>query len=204
MRMEVMYPGLGTTTIDDPKELLKLKASFSKLLSTGKQQAQSRPPRLLLSGVIAYLDQEDIPFRVETNAFQFGEDRVDSLNVSADIRKLQSLLIDKVLTTAMIGSAVEKARNDVFSLEKGVLTPLSLKERKALIAQMKSASRVIDFSHLDDLAHQPDAHFVVQLSDDKSVPNHWLHLDRYNSAYIVVYDLLDETNHRAYFKIESS
>ncbi|AJS59529.1 DUF3919 family protein [Paenibacillus sp. IHBB 10380] len=201
MRVDVTYPGLGTLSIEDPKELLKLKSSFSGLLSTGTQRQQKQVPRLLLTGTMAYLDQEDIPFQLETNAFQFGQKLVNSLNVSANIRKLQSTLIDKMLTTVTIGSAVENKKNDVFSLQQGVLTALSQVERKELISQITAAARIIDFSHFDDLQQPPDAHFVIQLTSDYRVKKHWIHLDRYNGAYIVVYDLLDETNQRAYFKL---
>lgn len=201
MRVDVTYPGLGTISIDDPKELLKLKTSFSGLLAAGKQTAQSKPPRLLLTGAIAYLDQEDIPFQVETNTFRFGGESVNSLNVSADIRKLQSTLIDKTLTSATIAAAIEGAGNEVFALQRGELTPLSQTERSQLTTQVRSAIRVIDFSHFDFMAAQPDAHYVIQLAGDGGSRKHWLHADRYNNAYIVVFDLMDETNQRAYFKL---
>lgn len=204
MRVDVTYPGLGTISIDDPKELLKLKASFADLLAGGKQQPQSKQPRLLLTGSIAYLDQEDVPFQIETNAFRFGAESVNSLNVSADIRKLQSMLIDKTLTSATVGTAIEAANNEVYSLRQGELTPLSPEERVTLTSQVRSAIRVIDFSHFDFLAEQPDAHYVVQLADSGGAKKHWLHVDRYNNAYFVVFDLLDETNQRAYFKLNAS
>ncbi|MFH5187287.1 DUF3919 family protein [Paenibacillus sp. TAB 01] len=204
MRVDVTYPGLGTISIDDPKELLKLKASFSGLLASGKQNPQSKQPRLLLTGSIAYLDQEDIPFQIETNAFRFGGEMVNSLNVSADIRKLQSTLIDKTLTSSTIGSAIETAGNEVYSLQQGELTPLPQAERASLTAQVQSAVRVIDFSRFDFLAEQPDAHYVIQLSGDGGAKKHWLHVDRFNNAYIVVFDLLDETNQRAYFKLNEA
>jgi hypothetical protein len=204
MRVDVTYPGLGTISIDDPKELLKLKSSFVGLLAIGKQQNSIRPSRLLLTGVMAYLDQEDIPFQIETNAFHFGQDSVNSLNVSAEIRKLQSMLIDKTLTSAAIGAAIDDKRNDVFALENGELTVLSGAERAGLTAQVQSAVRVIDFSHFDDLAQRPDTHYVIQLADDRVTKKHWIHLDRYNNAYLVVFDLLDETNQRAYFKLNDA
>ncbi|NOU93021.1 DUF3919 family protein [Paenibacillus sp. LMG 31456] len=204
MRVDVTYPGLGTISIDDPKELLKLKSSFSGLLALGKQQNSIKPPRLLLSGVMAYLDQEDIPFQIETNAFRFGQDSVNSLNVSADIRKLQSTLIDKTLTSATVGAAIGDNRNDVFALQNGEITVLSGVERAGLTAQVQSAVRVIDFSHFDGLAQQPDTHYVIQLADDRAVKKHWIHVDQYSNAYIVVFDLLDETNQRAYFKLNNA
>ncbi|MHA0856737.1 DUF3919 family protein [Paenibacillus sp. CMAA1364] len=204
MRMDITYPGLGTLTIEDPKELLKLKSSFSGLLSVGTQRKSNQVPRLLLTGTMAYLDQEDIPFQVETNAFHFGESLVNSLNVSANIRKLQSTLIDKLLTPGRIGSAVENKKNDVFSLQQGVLTALSQQERQELTSQILAATSIIDFSHFNDLQQPPDTHIVIQLSSNYREKKHWIHLDRYNSAYIVVYDLLDETNQRAYFKLNDT
>ncbi|MEK4350459.1 DUF3919 family protein [Paenibacillus sp. FSL R5-0475] len=204
MRVDITYPGLGTISIEDPKELLKLRSTFSGLLSSGIQRPQQLVPRLLLTGTMAYLDQEDIPFQVETNAFHFGAESVNSLNVSATIRKLQSTLIDKMLTTSSIGSAVENKINDVFTLQQGVLTALTQVERKALISQIRAAERIIDFSHFDDLQRTPDAHFVIQLTNDYRVKKHWIHVDRYNGAYFVVYDLLDETNQRVYFKLNNA
>ncbi len=204
MRVDITYPGLGTISIDDPKELLNLKSSFSRLLSLGTQREQKQVPRLLLTGTMAYLDQEDIPFQVETNAFQFGDGLVNSLNVSANIRKLQSTLIDKILTTRTIGFAVENKNNDVFSLQQGVLTALSQHERQELTSQITEAARIIDFSHFNDLQQPPDTHFVIQLTSDYRAKKHWIHMDRYDSAYIVVYDLLDETNQRAYFKLNDT
>lgn len=141
---------------------------------------------------------------METNAFRFGESLVNSLNVSANIRKLQSTLIDKILTTGTIGSAVENKQNDVFTLQQGVLTALSQQERQELTSQITAAARIIDFSHFDDLQQPPDTHIVIQLTSDYRAKKHWIHLDRYNSAYIVVYDLLDETNQRAYFKLNDT
>ena len=126
---DVTYPGLGTISIDDPKELLKLVTSFSGLLTLGKQQ---------------------------------------------------STLIDKTLTSATIGAAINDSHNNVFSLQHGDLTDLSRVEWTALTTQLLSAVRVIDFSHFDYLAQQPDAHFVVQLTNDQRTKKHWLHLDRYN------------------------
>ncbi|MCM3040687.1 DUF3919 family protein [Paenibacillus motobuensis] len=204
MRVDITYPGLGTVSIEDPKELLKLKSSFSGLLSAGKQRTQTQTPRLLLTGRMTYLDQEDIPFQVETGAFQFGDELVNSLDVSAGIRKLQSTLIDKILTTAMIGSAVQNGKNDVFTLDAGKLMLLSQAERNDLAAQITASTRIIDFSHFTDLQQPPDAHFVIQLSSGEQTKKHWIHLDRYNSAYFVVYDLLDETNQRAYFKLNET
>ncbi|SFK82952.1 Protein of unknown function [Paenibacillus sp. 1_12] len=204
MRVNITYPGLGTISIDDPKELLKLSNTFYGLLTVGKQQNPVKSPRLLLTGSMAYLDQENIPFQVETNAFRFGDESVNSLNVSAEIRKLQSTLIDKTLTSDTIGAAMDDVRNDVFSLQQGELTLLTSVEREALTAKMRSAVRVIDFSHFDYLAQRPDAHYVVRLTDDPKSKQHWLHLDRYNNAYIVVFDLLDETNQRAYFKLNDA
>ncbi|MNN14759.1 hypothetical protein D3C81_1278390 [compost metagenome] len=204
MRVNLTYPGLGTITIDDPKELLKLKSSFSDLLAAGNERKQNKAPRLLLTGMMAYLYQEDIPFTVETNAFRFGDVSVNSLNVSANIRKLQSTLIDKVLTTSTIGNAIEKKDNEVFKLENGELSPLSPDERNALISEVRSAARVIDFSHFDNLEQQPNAHFVIQLTEYDQPRKHWIHLDRFGSIYFVVYDLLDETNQRAYFKLNDA
>lgn len=204
MRVDITYPGLGTVSIEDPKELLKLKSSFSGLLSVGKQRAQTQTPRLLLTGRMTYLDQEDIPFQVETGAFQFGGELVNSLDVSAGIRKLQSTLIDKILTTAMIGSAMQNGKNDVFTLDAGKLMLLSQAERNDLAAQITASTRIIDFSHFTDLQQPPDAHFVIQLSSGEQTKKHWIHLDRYNNAYFVVYDLLDETNQRAYFKLNDT
>jgi len=204
MRVDITYPGLGTVSVDDPKELLKLKSSFSGLLSAGKLREQKQIPRLLLTGRMAYLDQEDVPFQVETGAFRFGDELVNSLDVSAGIRKLQSTLIDKILSAAIIGTAVENGKNDVFTLDVGKLTPLSQEERKELATQITASTRIIDFSHFTDLQQPPDAHFVIQLSSDKQTKKHWIHLDRYNNAYIVVYDLLDETNQRAYFKLNET
>lgn len=204
MRVDITYPGLGTISIEDPKELLKLKSSFSGLLSAGKLREQKQTPRLLLTGRMTYLDQEDTSFQVETSAFQFGEETVNSLDVSAGIRKLQSTLIDKILSAAMISSAVENGGNEVFTLEAGELTVLSQAEREELAAQITAATRIIDFSHFTDLQQPPDAHFVIQLEGDGQAKKHWIHLDRYNNAYIVVYDLLDETNQRAYFKLNDA
>lgn len=201
MRIDLTYPGLGKVILDDPKELLNLKSSFSSLLTTGKEEQTTKEPRLLLTGSITYLDQEDVPFQVQTNAFQFGQVSVNSLNVSANIRKLQSTLIDKVFTTSTIGMAVQKPENEVYSLQQGVITALSKADRKALTAQILTAARVIDFSHFEDLAGQPDRHFVISLTTPEEGKKHWLHIDRFNSAYMVVYDLLDETNQRAYFKL---
>ncbi|WP_136607811.1 DUF3919 family protein [Paenibacillus dokdonensis] len=201
MRIDLTYPGLGKVILDDPKELLNLKSSFSSLLTTGKEEQITKEPRLLLTGSIAYLDQEDVPFQVQTNAFQFGQVSVNSLNVSANIRKLQSTLIDKVFTASTIGMAVQKPENEVYSLQQGVITALSKADRKALTVQILTAARVIDFSHFEDLAGQPDRHFVISLTTSEEGKKHWLHIDRFNSAYMVVYDLLDETNQRAYFKL---
>ncbi|CAG7608656.1 hypothetical protein PAESOLCIP111_01086 [Paenibacillus solanacearum] len=204
MRIDVLYPGLGTVSIHDPKELLKLKSSFLGLLSVGQYSSQNKTPRLLLTGSIAYLDQEALPFQIETNAFRFGDRSVNSLNVSADIRKLQSTLIDKALTPAIVGAAMEDTGNEMFSLKNGDLALLAEAERAALTAQIRSSTRVIDFSRFDYIARQPDAHFVIQLSGDGETQRHWLHADRFNNAYIVVFDLLDETNQRAYFKLNES
>lgn len=204
MRVSLTYPGLGTITIDDPKELLKLKSSFSDLLEAGDERKQSKTPRLLLTGMMAYLDQEDIPFTVETHAFQFGDVTVNSLNVSANIRKLQSTLIDKVLTTSTIGAAIEKEGNRVFKLENGELSPLLSDEKKALSYEVQAAARIIDFSHFDNMEQQPDSHYVIQLAQHGAPKLHWLHLDRFGSNYFVVYDLLDETNQRAYFKLNDA
>ncbi|MDR0270464.1 DUF3919 family protein [Paenibacillus sp.] len=201
MRIDLTYPGLGNVILDDPKELLSLKSSFSNLLTAGKEEQGAKESRLLLTGSIAYLDQEDIPFQVQTSAFQFGQVSVNSLNVSANIRKLQSTLIDKVFTSSMISAAAEKPENEAYSLEQGVMTPLSEADRKALTVQIRTAARVIDFSRFEDLERQPDKHIVISLPASEEGKKHWLHIDRFNSAYMVVYDLLDETNQRAYFKL---
>jgi hypothetical protein len=204
MRVDVTYPGLGTITIDEPKELLKLKSTFTGLLLAGKPQSAFKSSRLLLTGTMAYLDQEDIPFQIQSNAFRFGPDTVDSLNVSADIRKLQSTLVDKTFTSATIAAAAANPRNEVFALQTGELQPLSPGERSALTGQINSAVRVIDFSQFDEFSRQPDTHYVIQLADERAAKKHWIHVDRFNNAYIVVFDLLDETNQRAYFKLNDA
>ncbi|GAB2671837.1 DUF3919 family protein [Paenibacillus thermoaerophilus] len=204
MRIDVNYPGLGTVSIHDPKELLKLKASFLGLLAGGTYDGQSKTPRLLLTGSIAYLDQEDVPFRIGTNAFRFGDRAVNSLNISAEIRKLQNTLIDKALTPAAVGTAMEAVGNQVFALHSGNLTPLAQEERSALAERFRSATRVIDFSRFEFMNRRPDAHYVVQLPDGGEDQRHWLHADVFDNAYIVVFDLWDETNQRAYFKLNSS
>lgn len=60
---------------------------------------------------------------------------------------------------------------------------------------------MIDFSRFEELSRQPDRHFVISLQASEQGKKHWLHIDRFNGAYMVVYDLLDETNQRAYFKL---
>lgn len=201
MRIDLNYPGLGQVVLDDPKELLALKSAFSALLTAGREERSVKNARLLLSGSIAYLDQEDVPFQVQTSAFRFGDVSVNSLNVSANIRKLQSTLIDKVFTSSLIGAAVENSGNEVYALKSGVMTPLSKAERSALTVQIRTAARVIDFSRFEELSRQPDRHFVISLQASEQGKKHWLHIDRFNGAYMVVYDLLDETNQRAYFKL---
>ncbi|NEW07411.1 DUF3919 family protein [Paenibacillus sp. SYP-B3998] len=204
MSMNITYPGIGTIAIDDPKELIAWKASFSRLLIAGKQQNRANASRLLLSGSIAYLDQEDVPFQIGTSGLSFGSESVNSLEVSAEIRKLQNMLIDKTLTSDTVGAAIENASHEVFSLQDGKLTALSEAERAALTRQMRSAVRLIDFSHFDFMAERPSAHYVVQLTDELKSRKHWLHVDRYDNAYFVVFDLLDETNHKAYFKLSDT
>ncbi|URN94993.1 MAG: DUF3919 family protein [Candidatus Pristimantibacillus lignocellulolyticus] len=204
MRVEITYPGLGQITIDDPKELLKLKLTFHELLYSGTKERVTKRSSFALSGVMHYLDQDPLLFQIEANTFRFSDDYVSSLNVSATIRKLQSMLIDKILTENMIGDAVNDSTNDVFSLVSGQLTMLTLKERQELSDYIHLAARVIDFSPITNLDHQPVDHFVIQLNENEDSYKHWIHIDRYSSEYFVVYDLLDETNHRAYFKVDSS
>ncbi|MEW9699432.1 DUF3919 family protein [Paenibacillus sp. SI8] len=204
MHMNITYPGIGTIAIDDPKELIAWKTSFSRLLSSGKQQNRANASRLLLTGSIAYLDQEDVPFQIGTSGFRFGSDSVNSLEVSAEIRKLQNMLIDKTLTADTVGAAIEKKEHEVYSLQNGQLTPLSAAERNALTLQMRASVRLIDFSHFNFTAERPSAHFVVELTDEAKSSKHWLHVDRYDNAYFVVFDLLDETNHKAYFKLSDA
>ncbi|UKS25878.1 DUF3919 family protein [Paenibacillus sp. HWE-109] len=205
MRMNVTYPGIGTISIDDPKELIAWKASFTRILSGGTQQNRANASRLLLTGSIAYLDQEDIPFQIGTSGFRFGSDWVNSLDISAEIRKLQNMLIDKTLTSDTVAGAIANRSHQVFRLQDdGLLTALSDTDRAALTRQMRSAVRLIDFSHFDFLAEQPSSHFVVQLTDELVKGKHWLHVDRYDNAYFIVFDLLDETNHKAYFKLSDA
>lgn len=204
MRMNVTYPGIGTISIDDPKELIAWKASFTRLLVGGKKQTRANTSRLLLTGSIAYLDQEDIPFQIGTSGFQFGTDSVNSLDISAEIRKLQNMLIDKTLTSDSVSSAIANRSHQVFRLQNGHLTTLSDAERAALTMQMRTAVRLIDFSRFDFMDKQPSAHYVVQLNDELVSQKHWLHVDRYDNAYFIVFDLLDETNHKAYFKISDA
>ncbi|OPH53410.1 hypothetical protein BC351_05980 [Paenibacillus ferrarius] len=204
MRMNVTYPGIGTISIDDPKELIAWKATFSRILSGGQPQTRENASRLLLTGSIAYLDQEDIPFQIGTSGFRFGSDSVNSLDISAEIRKLQNMLIDKTLTADTVSEAIANRNHQVFRLQDGLLTTLSDADRAALTMQMRSAVRLIDFSHFDFMAEQPSAHFVVQLSDKAVNGKHWLHVDRYDNAYFIVFDLLDETNHKAYFKLRDA
>ncbi|GIO32533.1 MULTISPECIES: DUF3919 family protein [Paenibacillus] len=201
MRIDLNYPGLGKVVLDDPKELLSLKSAFSALLTAGREERTVKDARLLLSGSIVYLDQEDVPFQVQTSAFRFGDVSVNSLNVSANIRKLQSMLIDKVFTPSTIGMAVENPANEVYALKNGDMLRLSEADRTALTVQIRTAARVIDFSRFEELTRQPDRHFVISLQASGQGKKHWLHIDRFNSAYMVVYDLLDETNQRAYFKL---
>ena len=205
MSMNVTYPGIGTISIDDPKELIAWKASFTRLLIGGKQQTRrANASPLQLTGSIAYLDQEDIPFQIDTSGFRFGSDLVNSLDVSAEIRKLQNMLIDKTITADSVGGAIANRSHQVFRLQDDHLTALSDTDRAALTMQMRSAVRLIDFSHVDFLAEQPSAHYVVQLTDELVSRKHWLHVDRYDNAYFIVFDLLDETNHKAYFKISDA
>ncbi|MGG1519477.1 DUF3919 family protein [Paenibacillus oryzisoli] len=200
MRMSVTYPGVGTTVIEDPKELIAWKDAFAQLLHTGTQRNHGNASRLLLSGSMAYLDQEDIQFQVGTSGLSFGSMFVGSMDISAEIRKLQNMLIDKALTAERVGAAIANMDSEVFRLEEGVLTPLDSKARAALAQQTSTAVRLIDFSQFSFPDKQPNAHYVVQLTDAKASAKHWLHLDQYDNAYFVVFDLLDETNHKAYFK----
>lgn len=204
MRMNVTYPGVGTISIDDPKELIAWKASFTRILNGGKPQTRANASRLLLTGSIAYLDQEDIPFQIGTSGFRFGSDSVNSLEISAEIRKLQNMLIDKTLTADTVSGVIANREHHVFRLQDGLLTTISEAERAALTTQMRSAARLIDFSHFDFMAEQPSSHYVVQLTDEAVNGKHWLHLDRYDNAYFIVFDLLDETNHKAYFKLSDA
>jgi hypothetical protein len=204
MRMNVTYPGVGTISIDDPKELIAWKASFTHILNGGKPQTHANASRLLLTGSIAYLDQEDIPFQIGTSGFRFGTDSVNSLEISAEIRKLQNMLIDKTLTAETVSGVIANRNHQVFRLQDGLLTTLSEADRAALTTQMRTAVRLIDFSHFDFMAEQPSSHYVVQLTDEALNGKHWLHLDRYDNAYFIVFDLLDETNHKAYFKLSDA
>ncbi|WP_282940573.1 DUF3919 family protein [Paenibacillus sp. RC67] len=204
MRMNITYPGIGTISIEDPKELIAWKESFARLLSSGRQENRANASRLLLSGSIAYLDQEDVSFQIGTSGFLFGSDSVNSLEVSAEIRKLQNMLIDKTLTADTVSAAIDNAEHEVFRLENGVLTPLSASERASLTMQMRTSVRLIDFSHFNFTEEPPSSHYVVQLAGEEKNRKHWLHIDRYDNAYFVVFDLLDETNHKAYFKLREA
>ncbi|MBE1444420.1 DUF3919 family protein [Paenibacillus sp. OAS669] len=204
MRMNITYPGIGTISIEDPKELITWKESFARLLSSGRQENRANASRMLLTGSVAYLDQEDMSFQIGTSGFLFGSDSVNSLDVSAEIRKLQNMLIDKTLTADTVGGAIDNAEHEVFRLENGSLTPLSQEERAVLTKQMRTAVRLIDFSHFDFSDKPPGSHFVVQLAEEEKNRKHWLHIDRYDNAYFVVFDLLDETNHKAYFKLKEA
>ncbi|MDR6883358.1 DUF3919 family protein [Bacillus sp. 3255] len=204
MRMNVTYPGIGTIAIDDPKELIAWKAAFARVLNGGGQPARANASRLLLTGSIAYLDQEDVPFQIGTSGFRFGSDIAGSLDISAEIRKLQNMLIDKTLSAETIGSVIANRNHQVFRLQDGLLTVLPDAERTALTAQMTTAVRLIDFSHFDFMAEQPSTHYVVQLKDETVSGKHWLHIDLYKNAYFIVFDLLDETNHKAYFKLSDA
>ncbi|MEC0266740.1 DUF3919 family protein [Paenibacillus anseongense] len=204
MSMNVTYPGIGTISIDDPKELIAWKASFTRLLNGGGQPTHANASRLLLTGSMAYLDQEDVPFQIGTSGFRFGSDLVNSLDTSAEIRKLQNMLIDKTLTAETVSSVIANPVHQVFRLQDGVLAALSETDRTALTAQMRTAVRLIDFSHFDFMAERPSAHYVVQLKDEAASGKHWLHIDLYDNAYFIVFDLLDETNHKAYFKLSDA
>ncbi|MCR8644366.1 DUF3919 family protein [Paenibacillus sp. N1-5-1-14] len=204
MRMNVTYPGIGTITIEDPKELIAWKESFARLLSSGSQENRPDTRRLVLSGSISYLDQEDIPFQINTSGFRFGSEWVNSLDISADIRKLQNMLIDKTLTADTVGVAIASTQHEVYSLVKGKLNPLTSDKRSMLTAQMRTAVRLIDFNHFDFNDSPPSAHYVVELVEEAGGRKHWLHIDQYDNAYFVVFDLLDETNHKAYFKFNNA
>ncbi|WP_442600650.1 DUF3919 family protein [Paenibacillus sp. KN14-4R] len=204
MRMNITYPGIGTISIEDPKELVAWKESFAHLLSSGRQENRPDTRRMVLTGSISYLDQEDVPFEINTSSFHFGSEWVNSLDVSADIRKLQNMLIDKTLTADAVGASIANPQHDVFSLQDGLITPLASDKRNVLTAQMRTAVRLIDFNHFDFNEKPPSAHFVVQLIKEANGRKHWLHIDQYDSAYFVVFDLLDETNHKAYFRINNA
>lgn len=114
------------------------------------------------------------------------------------------MLIDKTLTADTVSGVIANRNHQVFRLQDGLLTTLSEADRAALTTQMRTAVRLIDFSHFDFMAEQPSSHYVVQLTDEAANGKHWLHLDRYDNAYFIVFDLLDETNHKAYFKLSDA
>lgn len=203
MKVDVSYPGLGSASIEDPKELLQLKATFQELLAAGSKETMMKRSKFAISGIMYYLDQAPIHFSIDAKSFTFNEEYVSSLDISATIRKLQGQFIDKLLTEEMIVNALQTSGNTTSSLVDGKLVPLNQTEHTKLINSMQQAARVIDFSPITQLDHHPDAHYVLQLNDSSSDNKHWLHIDTYSSGYLVVYDLLDETNHRAYFKLDS-
>lgn len=203
MKVEVSYPGLGSVSIEDPKELLQLKTIFQELFAAGSKEPVTKRSKFAISGVMHYLDQDPSYFIIDAKSFSFNDEYVSSLNISAQIRQLQSQFIDKLLTEDMIVAALNEPTNSVASLVDGKLTPLSQSERVRLMNDISMAGRVIDFSPITQLDHQPVAHYVLQLNDSSDVNKHWLHIDAYDSGYFVVYDLLDETNHHAYFKLET-
>jgi|GEM_PF-1773173 len=204
MKVEVSYPGLGTVSIDDPKELLQFKNTFQELLASGSKERISKPANFTINGVMYYLDQDAIPFVIDAESFTFNDEYVSSLNISATIRKLQSYFIDKLLTQDMIVTALNTNTNQVGKLIEGKLEPLSQSDRLQLTMAMGTATRVIDFSPITQLKSQSIAHYVLQLNDSRDNYKHWLHIDAYSSGYFVIYDLLDETNHHAYFKLDGA
>jgi ABC-type uncharacterized transport system substrate-binding protein len=84
------------------------------------------------------------------------------------------------------------------------LTPLEAGEREALTQQLRTSVRLIDFSHFSFPEERPGAHFVVQLAEEAGNRKHWLHIDLYDNSHFVVFDLFDETNHKAYFKLNKA
>ncbi|WP_284644483.1 DUF3919 family protein [Paenibacillus silviterrae] len=204
MRVDVTYPGLGTLSIQDPKELLNMKSAFTELLREGRTQSIERSQRFKLKGLIVYLDQEDNTFEVGNNILRVNQSMVNSLSASADIRKLQSAFINKMLTPSMISEAVGRESNAIMALRSGKMEALSEAERAALALQIQASVKMIDFSHFREFTQKPDMNYVIQLSDPDSPSPHWIHLDFYNNGYMVVFDLLDETNQRAYFQLIST
>lgn len=204
LAMTVQYPGLGSIMIDDPKELLRLKQTFYELVINGKSETIVQSSKFSLTGVMYFLDQEPVELAVNAKSFYFADDYVNSLNVSASIRKLQSVLIDKFLTETVISKAVTETNNAVFKLVNGQLIQLTNAETDNITTLLQNSARVIDYSPITELNYEPVAHYVIQLKDNPYLSNHWLHIDMYDNEYFVVYDLLDETNHRAYFIINST